>query len=298
MAGASAAPSALPPAVNRQLAELLRQYAGLLEVQGASSFRVEAYRRAASTLDALVEDLRTRFERGGIASLRELPQIGPGIAAALAEMLQTGRWTRLEALRGALDPPALFQTVPGVGPALARRIAETLHLESLEELEIAAHDGRLQSVAGVGERRAAGIRASLAQMLGRRRVANRQPLSAPPVELLLELDARYRHAAQREELPRIAPRRFNPEGAAWLPVLHTDRGEWHFSVMYSNTARAHQLGRTQDWVVIYFFDREQHEGQATVVTESRGALATRRVVRGRESECLDYYAGHSPSRES
>ena len=37
-------------------------------------------------------------------------------------------------------------------------------------------------------------------------------------------------------------------------MLHTDRGNWHFSVLYSNTALAHQLGRTRDWVVVYFYD--------------------------------------------
>ena len=52
----------------------------------------------------------------------------------------------------------------------------------------------------------------------------------------------------------------------------------------SNSARAHDLGRTQDWVVIYY-ERDGHEEQATAVTETHGPLAGRRVVRGREAEC-------------
>jgi putative hydrolase len=59
--------------------------------------------------------------------------------------------------------------------------------------------------------------------------------------------------------------------------------------LYSNTARAHQLKQTKDWVVIYFYDKEHHEGQHTVVTETRGTLIGKRVVRGRESECRDHY---------
>ena len=43
----------------------------------------------------------------------------------------------------------------------------------------------------------------------------------------------------------------------WLPVLHTERGAWHFTALFSNTARAHELGRTRDWVVVYF--RADHE---------------------------------------
>ena len=54
-------------------------------------------------------------------------------------------------------------------------------------------------------------------------------------------------------------------------------------------ARAHELGRTRDWVVIYYYDGEHVEAQCTVVTETRGALAGRRVVRGREEECRAHY---------
>ena len=66
------------------------------------------------------------------------------------------------------------------------------------------------------------------------------------------------------ELPRIAPKRFNPKGEAWLPVMHLDRGRWHFTALYSNTALAHQLGRTRDWVVIYFYDGDHVERQHTI----------------------------------
>ena len=87
----------------------------------------------------------------------------------------------------------------------------------------------------------------------------------------------------------IAPKRFNPRNEAWLPILHTDRNNWHFTVLYSNTARAHELGRTHDWVVVYFYDDHHQEGQHTVVTETRGSLVNKRVIRGREAECRAHY---------
>jgi putative hydrolase len=105
------------------------------------------------------------------------------------------------------------------------------------------------------------------------------------VALLLDIDRAYREAAEHGRLPRIAPKRFNPTGEAWLPVLHTDRGGWHFTALYSNTARAHELDRVRDWVVIYAEDAQHHERQYTVVTAGSGSLAGRRVVRGREDEC-------------
>ena len=115
--------------------------------------------------------------------------------------------------------------------------------------------------------------------------------SAPSVAVLLDVDAEYRRRSARGELARIAPRRFNPSGEAWLPVLHTERGEWHFTALYSNTARAHELGRTRDWVVVYFYDHDHHESQCTVVTEQSGPLRGKRVVRGREQECRTFHAG-------
>ena len=157
-------------------------------------------------------------------------------------------------------------------------------------MEVAAHDGRLETVPGVGARRAAAIRNHLAFALKRVRApAPAAPAPGPPAALLLSVDAEYRDKAEAEKLPTIAPKRFNPEGEAWLPVMHVTRDGWHFSVLFSNTARAHELNRTRDWVVVYYYDDQHHEGQNTVVTETRGPLQGCRVVRGREPECRAHY---------
>jgi hypothetical protein len=92
---------------------------------------------------------------------------------------------------------------------------------------------------------------------------------------LLAIDIDYRKKAAAGKLPKIAPRRFNPEAKAW-------------TALYSNTARAHELDRTRDWVVIYFYDDDHQEGQCTAVTETHGAMMGQRVVRGREAECRSY----------
>jgi hypothetical protein len=105
---------------------------------------------------------------------------------------------------------------------------------------------------------------------------------------LLHVDAEYRRKAANNELCTITPRRFNPEHRSWLPILHAERDGWTLTALFSNTARAHELGTTDDWVIIYY-ERDGDEGQSTVVTERRGALVGRRVVRGREAECLAHY---------
>jgi putative hydrolase len=275
---------------NQRIADRLREASDLLGQQGANPFRVSAYRKAADTVAGLGESIDDLFEREGPEGLEALANIGRGIASAIAELLRTGRWSQLEHLRGALDPVHRFQAVPGIGPALAERIHNELHIDTLEELEAAAFDGRLEAVPGIGARRALAIRATLGSLLSRVRPSGRgEATRVPPVAIILDVDKEYRDGAQAGRLKKIAPKRFNPSGEAWLPILHTERDDWHFSALYSNTARAHELERTHDWVVIYFHDDHHHEGQHTVVTEHRGDLSGRRVVRGRESECRDFY---------
>jgi hypothetical protein len=271
---------------NRVVAAVLREAAGLLEQQEASQFRILAYLKAADAIEQLEEDIGKVAARG-MAALEALPHIGPNLAAAIMELVTTGRWSQLDRIRGALEPEAAFQTIPGIGPALARRLHDHLHVDTLEGLEAAAHDGRLAAVPGVGRRRAASIRASLSTMLSRRRplMASREPAAEPPVDILLDVDREYRQKSAAGELKLIAPKRFNPGGEAWLPILHTERGHWRFTALFSNTARAHELRKTNDWVVIFFSTDRQTEGQCTVVTETTGAMKGRRVVRGREREC-------------
>lgn len=282
---------------NAVVAARLGEVAELLAVQEASPYRVAAYRRAAATIAALEDDVGDLIARGGVSALTSLPGIDRALAGAIAELLRSGRLQLLDRLRGTLDAEALFRTLPGVGPKLARRLHDALGVDTLEALEVAAYDGRLDAVPGIGKRRAAALRASLQAALRRVRGDDSRALAGPPpaaveptVAELLDVDAEYRRRAAAGELYRIAPRRLNPDRDAWLPVLHTDRGRWHLTALYSNTPRAHELGRTGDWVIVYFADDGHHDRQRTVVTETRGALAGRRVVRGREPECLRHYA--------
>ncbi len=284
---------------NERVVLLLRQAAALLSAQGANPFRVAAYRRAADRIATLGQDVGALFAHEGRAGLDALPDIGPGLANAIAEMLTSGRWSQLDRLRGEVDPRQLFRAVPGVGPVLSARLHDELGIDSLEGMEAAAHDGRLAGLRGVGGRRAQAIAAALSQMLDRGRPRHAPaPAEAPGLGELLDVDREYLAKAVAGELPTIAPRRFNPGGQAWLPVLHTQRGPWHFTALFSNTPRAHALHRERDWVVLFFHDGDGVQRQHTVVTETRGVLQGRRVVRGLEADCERWYARSGAARAS
>ena len=280
--------------INQQIAGRLEEAAQLLHDQGADRFRVSAYLKAAEAVRSAKEPIDEIHSSRGLAGLREIRGVGESIARAIRELLIHGRLPMLDRLRGEANPIALLASVPGVGRVLAERLHEELGLETLADVEAAAHDGRLVTVAGFGKKRLAGIRDSLAHRLGR---ISLLPLSGtrPSVRELLDVDREYRNRAASGQLQRISPRRFNPAREAWLPILHTRRGTRHYTALFSNTARAHRAGKTRDWVVLYS-DIGSGDTRHTVITAMFGPLRGRRVVAGRENECEAFYADFQRAR--
>lgn len=82
--------------------------------------------------------------------LREVPGIGGAIAAKVAEVLDTGRLEFLEQLERAV-PPALLtlRQVPGLGPRTAKEIYDALGITTVDALEDAARGERLRTVPGI-----------------------------------------------------------------------------------------------------------------------------------------------------
>lgn len=287
---------------NIEIADLLDRIADVLEVDDANPFRVRAYREGAGSVRYATEKVADLIGKHKLDEVKAIPGIGEGIAAVIREYVTTGQSNLLQELEAKAGPEAVLVQVPGIGKELAERIVDKIHVETLPELEVAAHDGRLEQVPGFGRRRVAGIQSALAGMLSQSARTRQQARTnqagkdqdddeeadRPSVELLLEIDSDYRQKAAAGELTKIAPRRFNPDNEAWLPVLHTQRDGWTFTALFSNTARAHELEKTDDWVVIYY-ERDDQERQNTVVTETHGVLEGKRVVRGRNAENRKYY---------
>lgn len=307
---------------NDEIAIAFEQVADLLEKQGDDFYRIRAYRKGAQSIRAQDRPVVDIFEAEGTDGLEELPYIGKRLAASVQELAQTGDLGLLTRLQKEASPEGLFAKVPGIGPVLAHRIYRELEIDSLEALEQAALDGSLARLHGFAEGRTMLIRDFVGAMLDRAsgqqlrralsswssaRLSSRpesrlesrpqsrsesrsasssrpreQAVDAPSIELLLEVDAQYRYLAKAGQLRMITPRRFNPEGKPWLPVMKLKKQGWAFNVLYSNTARAHELGKTHDWVVVYYekMGESGYSGQCTIVTETHGAHRGDRVIRG------------------
>lgn len=280
---------------NAAVADIFEEVARLLQTQHADEHRARAWRRAATLIAAHDVSLRDVYQGEGIAGLEAMEGIGYRLARAVVEILRTGTSSALERLRGDVRAAEVLTTVRGIGEVLAERIHHDLAISTLQELSEAASDGRLARVDGLGPGRVESLRLSIQERLldlqdpepGAQ--SHRQP--PPSVATLLEVERLYRRRAADRALPRIAPKRNNPKHDTWLPILHLERDGWSFTALYSNTALAHRLHKTNDWVVLHY-EHDHVHGQATVVTEWRGKLAGRRVVRGHQEQCSAYYREH------
>jgi DNA polymerase (family 10) len=118
---------------NAKIAELLRQYAAVLGMQGADQFKVKAYRKAAETIDSLGEELPEYLEAGG--ELEDLPGIGKAISQVIQEIVQTGGLRRLSDSLATIRPELVeLLTRPALDPKKVLRTYKTLGIHTLGEL--------------------------------------------------------------------------------------------------------------------------------------------------------------------
>jgi DNA repair photolyase len=78
-----------PLATNKRIAEQIFNKCYVTELESGPSYKVWAYRRAGWTIDELDQDVFALYKRRGLDGLRALPNIGPSIAAFIAERLDT-----------------------------------------------------------------------------------------------------------------------------------------------------------------------------------------------------------------
>jgi DNA polymerase (family 10) len=152
-------PATLPR--NDELAEQLELLADLSELEGEDSFRVLAYRRAAT---------RIRETGGPVAQLaldgkaKSLTGIGKTIEGKIVEVIELGEMKALTKRKAIIPVEVVkFMRLPGLGPKTARRIWQELGVTTIAELKEAAEQERLRGLAGLGAKSEEKILAALAQ---------------------------------------------------------------------------------------------------------------------------------------
>ena len=139
----------------RNAADFVEEYATLLELSGASPFRVRAYANAVRALETLTSPLDELLAAG---TLTEVKGIGDSVAELVAEFADTGTAQAYEKLRAA-TPEGLLDMlrVPGLGPRKINAIRKALGIETLDALEQACRAGQLAALKGFGPKTQATI---------------------------------------------------------------------------------------------------------------------------------------------
>ncbi|MFW6106911.1 MAG: DNA polymerase/3'-5' exonuclease PolX, partial [bacterium] len=137
------------PIHNSDVTSTLNTLADLLEIQGANTFRVRAYREAARAIDGLPRSVAEMVSEQ--EDLGKLPGIGKSMAEKIHEIVETGSLRQLEELKQQV-PGGLgtLLSVPGLGPKRVKEIHEYLGVTDAEGLAEAARQGRIRALEGLG----------------------------------------------------------------------------------------------------------------------------------------------------
>ena len=143
------------------LAEQFELLADLMEIGGADSFRIGAYRKAAA---------RIRDTPSSVAQLaldgkaKQLQGIGKTIEAKIVEVVEDGEIHALTKRKAEVpEEVAIFMRLPGLGPKTARRLWQELGITTVVALQAAAAAQQLRGHAGIGPGTEEKIAAALAQ---------------------------------------------------------------------------------------------------------------------------------------
>ena len=155
---------------NDDITALFQEMADLLELEDANPYRVRAYRNAAITIEGLSRPVSDLIDEG--ADVTELRGIGEDLADALREIVSTGQFSDLEALRGTSTATLreLLQ-VPGLGPKRVQTLHDELGIATLEDLQAALESGEIEAVSGFGKKTVQNLRETV--LTGRRKKARR-----------------------------------------------------------------------------------------------------------------------------
>jgi DNA polymerase (family 10) len=136
---------------NAEIAEIFNTMASLLDIEGANTFRIRAYRTAAYTLENLSQNVSDMV--GQNSDLSELPGIGKDLAAKIEEIVRTGTLSQLKEIEKE-TPPSLLELMkmPGLGPKRVKLLYKERGIKDLTGLKAALKSGSLDTLSGFGKK--------------------------------------------------------------------------------------------------------------------------------------------------
>lgn len=132
---------------NKEIAEIFREMAVLLELKGDNPFRIRAYERAAQNIESLTKNLQELIASD---SLENIPGIGKDLSKKIKELSETGGLKYHQQLKKTLPRGLLdMLEIPGLGPKTVKLIYDNLKISNIKSLGKAARTGKLDGLPGV-----------------------------------------------------------------------------------------------------------------------------------------------------
>lgn len=235
---------------NLDVARTLTTLADLLEIQGASPFRIRAYRNAVNTINSLSRPLTAMVKAD--EDLTELPGVGKSVAKHIEELLNSGRITRLEEVSAEI-PVTLVELVrlDGVGPKKAKKLFDDLDVRTVDDLEAQLEAGTVEKLPGFGLKSVEKIRRSIED----HRKHTGRFLQHDVEKLIAGILEHVAQAPGVDEVQVAGSLRRRKETIGDVDILARCEGDGtavvdHF-VSYSGVARVEGAGPTKGSVVLH-----------------------------------------------
>lgn len=135
---------------NREIAEIFREIAKILEIKGENVFRIRAYERTAQNIESLTEDISDFIKRD---NLSDIPGIGKDLSERIKELHKTGKLKFLQDLKKTV-PEGLLEilNIPSVGPKTAKLLYDKLKVKNIRDLELAIKKNKLEGIFGIKQK--------------------------------------------------------------------------------------------------------------------------------------------------
>jgi DNA polymerase (family 10) len=148
---------------NREIARLLAETADLMEIAAEDPFRIRSYRNGASAIENHPERI-VDILKDPDRSVTEIPGIGKGLAAVLAEIAERGSFERRDDLLAKYPPTALeFLKIQGLGPKSIALIWEHYRVSTIDDLERLCLEQKLRVLPRMGAKLEEKVLRSIAQ---------------------------------------------------------------------------------------------------------------------------------------
>ena len=167
---------------NDEVERALLEFSDLLAIVGDDAFKARAYEKAARAVGGHHADLAELDDDG----IRAIPNVGRSIATKIRALLEAGTFPELESLRERVPSGVRAMTaIPGFGPKKALLVHRELGIDGVDELLLAAQEGRLRGLKGFSKKTEENVLAGAARLTGsERRVLLSEALDV--AETLLE----------------------------------------------------------------------------------------------------------------